>query len=135
MSYNGPALIKRISLFLLPLLFFTTGVLHFFSPEAFVKIAPPFLPVPRLLVYLSGACELAGAAGLLLPQLRRYAAWGLVLLLVAIFPANIYMAIDRVQVTSWIIPEWLLWARLPLQGLLIWWILWAVKASRRTSSV
>jgi len=79
------------------------------------------------MVYLSGVAEIAGGAGLLIPSLRRAAAWGLVALLIAVFPANVYMALDRVRVTANPLPDWLLWARLPVQLLLIWWVLWCTK--------
>jgi uncharacterized membrane protein len=58
----------------------------------------------------------------MLPLLRRAAAWGLIALLIAVFPANVYMALDHVQVTANPLPVWLLWARLPLQFVLIWWV-------------
>ncbi len=73
---------------------------------------------------ISGAAELAGAVGLLIPQTRRYAAYGLIALLVAVFPANIYMALDRTRFEQ--LPEWALLARLPLQFLLIAWI-WGLR--------
>ena len=103
------------------------GLMHFLRPAPYVKIMPPFLQWPLELVYVSGAAEVAGGLGLLAPTLRRAAAWGLVALLVAVFPANIYMALAQVQVTANPAPGWLLWARLPLQALLIWWVLWCTK--------
>jgi uncharacterized membrane protein len=118
-------LLKRISIFVLPLLFVTAGILHFLKTSLFVKIVPPGLPAPRLLVDVSGIAELTGGFGFLMPSMRRVAGWGLILLLVAVFPANVYMAADHVQVTQTPIPQWVLWARLPLQLVLIWWIWWA----------
>ena len=101
----------------LALLFVGAGALHFIHPETFERIVPPALPAPRLLVLLSGAAEVAGGLGLLLPATRRAAAWGLLALLVAVFPANVYM----VQLAGALhIPAWVLWARLPLQPLLLW---------------
>ncbi len=67
---------------------------------------------------------MAGGLGLLLAPVRRTAGWGLVLLLIAVFPANIYMAAHSIQLTRTPAPQWLLWARLPLQAVLVWWILW-----------
>jgi uncharacterized membrane protein len=96
-------------------------------PDAYVKIVPPFIPAPLRMVYLSGLAEIAGGIGLLIPRLRRAAAWGLVALLIAVFPATIYMAMDRVPVTGHPLPDVLLWARLPLQMVLIWWVLWCTK--------
>ena len=101
----------------LALLFVSAGALHFIHPETFLRIVPPALPAPRLLVLLSGAAEVAGGLGLLLPATRRGAAWGLLALLVAVFPANVYM----VGLAGALhIPAWVLWARLPLQPLLMW---------------
>ncbi|MGI4760992.1 MAG: DoxX family protein [Janthinobacterium lividum] len=101
----------------LALLFVGAGVLHFVHPAPFLRIVPPALPAPRLLVLLSGVAEVAGGLGLLLPATRRLAGWGLLALLVAVFPANVYM----VGLASALhIPAWVLWARLPLQPLLGW---------------
>ena len=115
----------RKALLLLTTAFFAfAGFLHFVRPAPFVQIVPPFIPHPLAMVDLSGAAEIAGGLGLLLRPLRRLAAWGLVALLIAVFPANVYMAVDQVQVTVTPLPVWLLWARLPLQFVLIWWVLW-----------
>ncbi len=112
-------------------LFFGAGVLHFAKPGPFLKIVPAYLPNPALLVKISGAAELAGAAGLLIPVTRRSAAWGLVALLLAVFPANVYMATHSIQVTRTPLPSWALWTRLPLQAGLIWWVLAATRPSLR----
>jgi len=101
----------------LALLFVGAGVLHFVRPETYLRIMPPALPAPSLLVLLSGAAEVAGGLGLLLPATRRAAGWGLLALLVAVFPANLYM----VGLAGALhIPAGVLWARLPLQPLLGW---------------
>ena len=101
---------------MLALLFVVGGAGHFLKPGEYVRIIPPFLPRPRLLVFVSGVCEVLAGLGLLYPPTRRFAAWGLVALLVAIFPANVYMA--HIGFGA---PQWVLWARLPLQLPLIWW--------------
>ncbi len=75
------------------------------------------------MVDISGAAEMAGGIGLLIPVLRRAAAWGLVALLIAVFPANIYMAMDNIQFTARPLSPALLWGRLLLQPLFIWWVL------------
>jgi uncharacterized membrane protein len=99
--------------------FIIGGVMHFVATPVYMKIVPPILPEPRLLVQISGAAEILGGVGVLLPQTRRAAAWGLVALLLAVLPANVSMAADHALWPA--IPEWLLWARLPLQiPLLIW---------------
>src|SRR5580658_4100153 len=107
-------ILRRIALTTCALFFTGAGILHFRNPEPYVKIVPPFIPWPLAMVYISGAAEIAGGIGLLLTPLRRAAAWGLIALLIAVFPANVYMALDRVQVTANPLPVWLLWARLPL---------------------
>lgn len=100
-------------------LFLGAGAMHFVVPAAYERIIPPYLPAPRTLVLVSGACEMLGGAGLLLPFSRRVAAWGLVALLVAVMPANVQMAIDHDHWRK--IPEWALWLRLPIQLPLIAW--------------
>ncbi len=104
---------------LLAILFLIAGLLHFTSTAMYVKIMPAYLPSPRLLVQISGACEMLGGLGLLFPTTRRFAAWGLVALLVAVLPANVSMAISHARWPA--IPEWVLWARLPMQLPLMWW--------------
>jgi uncharacterized membrane protein len=118
--------LHRLGLLLLAALFVTAGVFHFLRPGPFVRIVPPGLPAPEALVYLSGAAEI-GLGLLLLPRrTRRLAAWGLVALLAAVFPANVYMA--RLPGGGIGAPQWLLWARLLLQLPLI---LWAWRYARR----
>ena len=107
---------------LLALLMVVAGVAHLARPQPFVDIVPSFLPVPLVLVYVSGVFEILGGVGLLVPRSRRFAAWGLIALYVAVFPANINMALHHIVPTGtrpW--PEWAFWARLPLQiGLIAW---------------
>ena len=100
------------------------GSLHFLYPRAYARIVPAYLPAPLTLVYLSGVAEILGGLGLLLPETRALAAWGLVLLFLAIFPANVNMAVHRIGFTRAPPPAWLLWARLPLQAVLIAWAYW-----------
>lgn len=117
---------RRFSRYALVLLFVGAGVLHFVRPLPYVRIVPPYLPAPLLLVYLSGAAELAGGLGLLFPATRRLAAWGLLALLVAVFPANVYMLQTHGTGLS-VVPLWALWLRLPLQAVLMAWVWWARK--------
>ena len=105
--------------------FLSSGTLHFLKPAIFVEIVPPALPFPGALVALSGAAELAGALGLQLPRTRRAAAAGLIALLVAVFPANVYMFVAHERFAA-LAPSWVLLARLPLQALLIAWV-WACR--------
>lgn len=108
-------------------LFVAAGVGHFAAPEVYLKIMPPYLPSPRTLVLLSGGFEVALGALLLVPRASRLAAWGLVALLVAVFPANLYMYQHAERFPA--LPPLALLARLPLQGLLI---LWAWSYTRRS---
>jgi uncharacterized membrane protein len=101
------------------LLFVAAGVNHFRDPATYVRIMPPYLPGPRALVYASGVGEILLGGLLLVPRFRRAAAWGLIALLVAVFPANVHMALHPAEFPR--IPPAVLWARLPFQGVLIAW--------------
>jgi uncharacterized membrane protein len=100
--------------------FLIAGSLHFLRPKPYVAIVPDVLPRKREIVFASGVAELAGGAGMLVPGTRRLAGWWLIATLLAIFPANVNMAVnaDRFR----IVPQPLLWVRLPLQGALIAWV-------------
>jgi len=109
----------RIGRILMGSLYVVAGVGHFVITRAYVRVMPDYLPAHRELVLLSGAAEIAGGLGVLVPATRRAAAWGLVLLLVCVMPANLNMALHAYRWPS--IPVWLLWTRLPLQVPLIGW--------------
>jgi uncharacterized membrane protein len=111
--------IMTLGKILLAVIFVAGGIMHFVATPAYLRIMPPVLPDPRLLVQISGICEILGGIGLLLPASQGFAAWGLIALLVAVSPANIYMALDHAHWPR--IPEWALWARVPLQLPLIAW--------------
>jgi uncharacterized membrane protein len=121
---------QRVGLVTAALFYVIAGGMHFIRPEPYLRIMPPFLPWPSQLVAISGAFEILGGLGLLFAPSRRMAAWGLVALLVAVFPANVYMATSPVQTGTSSISPLLRWGRLPLQALLIWWVLWCTR--RRT---
>lgn len=106
---------------ILAVFFVVAGSLHFLFPDPYLHMMPPFLPWPRALVWISGAAEIAGGAGLLWLRWRRAAALGLVLLLIAVFPANIYMAVAHVRFSGLLGQSWFQWLRLPLQIPLIAW--------------
>jgi len=118
-------------LLLLVAVFLLAGISHFVVPDAFERIVPAWVPVPRLMVYVSGLAELAGAIGLLVPSLRAYAGFGLIALLIAVFPANIHMLQLARESNASAAYQLILWMRLPLQPLLIW-LVWqaAVRPSR-----
>ena len=111
------------------LLFLAAGLMHFVAPEKYQRIIPPGFPFPAMLVAISGIAEMIGGAGLLIRPLRRAAGFGLIALLIAVFPANLYMAVHPERFADLHVAAWLLWARLPLQGVLIAWV-WAVSISR-----
>jgi uncharacterized membrane protein len=110
---------------LLSVAFIAAGTLHFLRPEYYEQIMPGYLPAHRELVLISGAAEIAGGVGVAFSRTRRAAGIWLIALLVLVFPANLNMALDPERFRS--IAPILLWVRLPLQGLLIW---WAYRATR-----
>lgn len=110
----------RAGRWLLGLAFVGAGLLHLVAPDAYLVAMPRWLPAHRALVLVSGVAEIAGGLGLLVPHIgvRRVAGWGLALLLIAVYPANVHMALAGVGE-----PAWALWVRLPLQGALVAWAL------------
>ena len=114
----------RIGLAVMGMGYIGAGLLHFLVTPAYVRIMPSYLPAHTGLVLLSGAAEIVCGTGLLLPesrtgQPRRIAAWALVVLLFAVFPANIAMVAEHGRFPQ--VPLWAVWLRLPLQIPLIWW--------------
>jgi uncharacterized membrane protein len=108
---------------LLGAFFLGAGSLHFLRPKPYVAIVPDVLPRKLELVYASGVAELAGGVLVLPERTRRTAGWWLIATLIAVFPANVNMAVNAERFRS--VPPPLLWARLPVQGLLIAWV-WRV---------
>ncbi len=102
-------------------LFIAAGAMHFIRPVMYEAIVPPQLGHAGALVAISGLAEIAGGFGLLISGTRRAAGIGLIVLLVAVWPANIYMALDAKHFAA-VAPAWILWARVALQVALIWWI-------------
>ena len=116
---------KQVALILLAVFFVGAGLNHFLNPDFYVQIMPPYLPAHLELVYLSGAFEVIGGVAVLIPSLRSLAGWGLVLLLLAVYPANIHMALNPESFPN--IPALALYLRLPLQFVLIAWAYWATR--------
>ncbi len=112
------------------------GVNHFINPAPYLGMMPAEFPhswhLP--LVYISGVFEVLGGLGLILPATRRAAAWGLVALLLAVFPANVNMAINQLPLGDSAVPQWALWARLPLQIVLIAWAWWFTRPASRVGA-
>ncbi|GAC1308089.1 MAG: DoxX family protein [Vulcanimicrobiaceae bacterium] len=114
---------RKLQPYLIGLVFVAAGALHFKHPGAYEAIVPPFLPRHRELVLLSGFFEMLGGAGVVVVQTRKAAGWGLIALLIAVFPANIYMAVAAEHFAK-VAPAAVLYGRLPLQLLLVAWV-WA----------
>ena len=114
--------VRAISRWIFGLAFVVAGANHFIDSPFYVRIIPPYLPWHLTLVYASGVAEIVLGAALLVPQFSRPAAWGLIALLVAVFPANVHMALHP-EAFPFASPV-ALWARLPLQAILIAWAWW-----------
>ncbi len=128
---HAPSKLRAIARSILGAAMIAIGALHFAAPGPFVRIMPAWLPAHLALVYVSGAAEVAGGAGLFVKRWRRAAGLGLVALYLAVFPANINMAMHRLSLNEGPPPpDWALWARLPLQALLIAWAYWASRDER-----
>ena len=100
-------------------LFIVTGVLHFVRPQSFTSIMPPYVPFPQAAVFVSGMAELGLGIAVMFRSLDPWPAWGLIALLVAVFPANVHMALHPELFSK--VPRLALYARLPMQALLIYW--------------
>lgn len=111
-----------VSRTLLALFFITAGANHFISPAIYLSITPAYLPWRPQLVAISGVAEILGGLGILPQATRRFAAIGLVALLIAVFPANVEALRAGMSFAGHPVPRWALWARLPLQLLLILWV-------------
>ena len=107
--------------------FVCAGALHFVIPRTYRKIIPPWVPAPEAMVYASGAAEIAGGVGMMVPARRRLAGWWLLVTMLAVFPANVHMAINAEDFPA--VPGGgpSLWARLPLQGVFVAWIFHAMR--------
>ena len=116
--------VNSFSLLAIPF-FVLAGALHFVKPRMYEAIVPPWLPRHRELVYASGLAEIAGGLGMLPERTARWAAFWLIATLIGVFPANVNMAVQAERFRN--IPEPLLWARLPLQALLVGWVWSAVR--------
>lgn len=107
-----------ISLWIMAILYILAGINHFVMPRFYISIIPPFLPFPKLINWVSGIAEVVLGIGLLIPSYSTLSAWGIILLLIAVYPANIYHFMKGWRKKKMI---WVLLLRLPLQFVLIWW--------------
>jgi len=109
------------------------GVMHFLKPATYMAMMPPWIPLHKESVAVSGVAEVVGGAALFSDRTARFGGWWLIALLVAVFPANVHMAVNPEQIKGLEktgIPQWALWARLPLQPLAIWLTWLATKPAR-----
>ncbi len=123
-KWTGPGYLKRnrlssVLLYIMAGFYTYAGIMHFVNPKFFLRIIPPYLPYHKALNYISGAAEIILGISLLIPSFRSWAAWGVIALLIAVFPANIYHLQSKGAGMK--LPIWALWLRLPLQGVLIYW--------------
>jgi len=116
--------LKDPTRWLLTTLLLAAGLHHFIAPGIYVAILPGALPWPDGLVAIAGVAKIAGGLGLALPATRRLAAWGLVVLFIAVFPANINMAVHQLPLGALELSPAALWLRLPVQLVFIAWALW-----------
>jgi uncharacterized membrane protein len=125
---HDPPMLKRFNQRLIGALFILAGINHFVRRDIYLAIMPPYLPWHRALVDLSGYAEIGLGALLLVPRYVRVAGLGLIALLVAVFPANLHMALHPQRFRR--IPRAALWLRLPLQAVLIAWVEWSTRPPR-----
>lgn len=117
--------VKRVLLWVMGIFYVLAGIMHFVRPEVYLPMMPPYLPWHLALIYLSGLAEVVVGVGVLIPGTRRMAAWATILLLIAIFPANIHIALNNVPLFGAEEGAGIFnWVRLPVQGVLILWAWW-----------
>ncbi len=114
--------VKTVVRVLFAAFFIFAGVSHFTNSRFFISIVPPYLPWPVALVYVSGVAEIVLGGLLVVPATAPLAGWGLIALLIAVFPANVHMAMNAGLYPT--MSPRALWIRLPLQGVLILWAYW-----------
>lgn len=120
--------IKTISKYLLAIFMIVAGIMHFVKPAFFLKIMPPYLPLHYELVLVSGVFEFLLGVLLLVPKCSRLAAWGIVALLIAVFPANLYLYQHQDILPASPVIHFL---RLPLQGVFILWAYWHTRTAKK----
>jgi uncharacterized membrane protein len=124
--------ILKLSLkILLTLFFVAAGINHFLAPDFYLKMMPPYLPWHAALNYLSGAFEIILGLMLLLPRLSRLAAWGIIALLIAVFPANLHIALNPELFPD--VKPVVFWIRLPFQALFIAWAYWFTRPDKQAN--
>jgi uncharacterized membrane protein len=109
----------KIGLALMSIFYILAGTMHFIIPEFYLKLMPPYIPFHKEMVFLSGVAEVLLGFGLIAYKTRRWAAWGVIALLIAVFPANLHAYLSEVDLMG--TPKWALLVRLPVQALFIFW--------------
>ena len=118
-------MVKQALLWVMGIGYVFAGVLHFVTPDSYLPMMPEWVPAHLPMVYLSGAAEVVLGAAVLEPKLRRAAAYGIIVLLIAIFPANVHIAVHDIPVFGAAEGAGAMnWVRLPIQALLIVWAWW-----------
>ncbi len=125
------SVVRAIARVVLAVFFVVAGVNHFRSPAIYLGMMPPWLPWPEALNAISGVAEILGGIGLLVPATRRVAGWGLIALLIAIFPANVHVALQGHMPGTNFSPA-VLWSRLPFQVLFAAWVWWVALKRDKT---
>lgn len=113
---------KEASMYVMGVLYILAGINHFLKPKFYLRIIPPYIPWHKAMNYISGAAEVFLGLLLFCPAYSAMAAWGIILLLIAVFPANIYHLTSAKPGRG--IPIWVLWLRLPFQAVFILWAWW-----------
>ncbi len=127
---------KRVLLWVMAAFYVVAGANHFANPDFYLPMMPPYLPGHLGLVYLSGLAELILGVAVLVPRLQGLAAWGVILLLIAVFPANIHIALHNVPLGGAAVGAGVWnWVRLPMQGVLIAWAWWYTRPPRPSHMV
>ena len=118
----------------LAVFFVAAGANHFRAPEIYLGMIPPWLPRPLLLVQVSGVAEILGGIGALVPCTRRFSGWGLMVLLVSVFPANLHVALQG-RMPGFDFSPLTLWLRLPFQIVLLAWVWWSAVSAERNETL
>lgn len=124
-------MMKRVSLYVFALFYIGAGINHFLSTEFYETLMPPYLPLHRELVYLSGIIEIALGILVLSPEFRVRAAWAVIVMLFAFMPVHIHMVMHPELYPA--VPEIGLWLRLPMQALFMLWAWWYTRPDPKTS--
>lgn len=122
---------KKVIILIMILFYFFAGINHFIKPSTYINLIPPYLPFPETLNYLAGFFEIAFAIFLIPIKTRKYASWGIILMLIAFLPAHIFMIqkanLDPLSLGNYTITPLIAWLRIPIQAILILWAYWCSK--------